>query len=72
MKWTQAIINEQKQSHGISCDEFRIGRFTVFGVEKYGAWHRYNRIGYFSTAAEAKVACESLLLSLRPESAGDG
>ena len=70
MKWKQAEINGQLQSHGIASvgHDYRIGKFTVDDgalCTVYGLWRGSVHLGYFPDPAEAKDAAESDLLSLR-------
>ena len=75
MKWERAQINGKEQSTGIQSGEYRIGKYFVLGNQRYAAWYGNALVGRFageSGGAEAKAACESHLLSLRPEISGHG
>lgn len=73
MKWKQAISRfGEKQSHGIQCNEYRIGRFMVQGREKHGVYFGDTRIGFFNAAADAKAKAESHMQTLSLVDIGDG
>lgn len=43
---------------GMLNEPFRVGKFFVDNVFKYGLWHNYDLIGYFSTFEECQEAAE--------------
>lgn len=64
MKW------ERLNDSSIICNDYRIGKFTVNGKVRYASYHAHTSLGFFDTAAEAKAAAESHLLSLPGEDTG--